>query len=84
MPLKRDSNGNLGVRSGQQGGNVDVVVNNYGSEKATTKETTDSRGNRRIEVIVGDMVAGELSRPGSSVQQSLSNNFGSKPAVARR
>ena len=83
MPLKRDSNGNLGVRSGG-GSNVDVVVNNYGSEKATTKETTDSRGNRRIEVIVGDMVAGELSRPGSSVQQSLSNNFGSRPAVARR
>ena len=84
MPLKRDSNGNLGVRSGGGGSNVDVVVNNYGSEKATTKETTDSRGNRRIEVIVGDMVAGELSRPGSSVQQSLSNNFGSRPAVARR
>ena len=84
MPLKRDSNGNLGVRSGGGGGNVDVVVNNYGNEKATTKETTDSRGNRRIEVIVGDMVAGELSRPGSSVQQSLSNNFGSRPAVARR
>ena len=83
MPLKRDSNGNLGVRSGG-GSSVDVVVNNYGSEKATTKETTDSRGNRRIEVIVGDMVAGELSRPGSSVQQSLSNNFGSRPAVARR
>jgi phage-related minor tail protein len=85
MPLKRDSNGNLGVRSGGGGGgHVDVVVNNYGNEKATTKETTDSRGNRRIEVIVGDMVAGELSRPGSSVQQSLSNNFGSRPAVARR
>jgi lambda family phage tail tape measure protein len=84
MPLKRDSNGNLGVRSGQQGSNVDVVVNNYGNEKATTKETTDSRGNRRIEVIVGDMVASELSRPGSSVQQSLSNNYGNRPSVARR
>jgi lambda family phage tail tape measure protein len=84
MPLKRDSNGNLGVRGPSGGGNVDVVVNNYGSEKATTKETTDSRGNRRIEVIVGDMVASELSRPGSSVQQSLSSNYGNKPAVARR
>ena len=85
MPLKRDSNGNLGVRGpGNSGGNVDVVVNNYGNEKATTKETTDSRGNRRIEVIVGDMVASELSRPGSSVQQSLSSNYGNKPAVARR
>ena len=84
MPLKRDSNGNLGVRGPGGGGNVDVVVNNYGNEKATTKETTDSRGNRRIEVIVGDMVASELSRPGSSVQQSLSSNYGNRPSVARR
>jgi hypothetical protein len=84
MPLKRDSNGNLGVRGGSGGGNVDVVVNNYGNEKATTKETTDSRGNRRIEVIVGDMVASEVARPGSPVQQSLAGSFNSKPALARR
>jgi lambda family phage tail tape measure protein len=84
MPLKRDSNGNLGVRSGGSGGNVDVVVNNYGNERATTKETTDSRGNRRIEVIVGDMVASEVARPGSSVQQSLAGSFNNKPALARR
>jgi len=84
MPLKRDSNGNLGVRGGNSGGNVDVVVNNYGNEKATTKETTDSRGNRRIEVIVGDMVASEVARPGSSVQQSLAGSFNNKPALARR
>ena len=84
MPLKRDSNGNLGVRSGGGGSNVDVVVNNFGSEKATTKETTDSRGNRRIEVVIGDMVAGEVSRPGSSVQQSLAGSFNNRPALARR
>jgi phage-related minor tail protein len=84
MPLKRDSNGNLGVRAGGNGGNVDVVVNNYGSEKATTKETTDSRGNRKIEVVIGDMVAGEMSRSGSSLQQTFSNTFGTRPSVPRR
>jgi phage-related minor tail protein len=84
MPLKRDSQGNLGVRSGNSGGNVDVVVNNFGSEKATTKETTDSRGNRKIEVIIGDMVASEVSRSGSPVQQSLSNSFNNRPALVRR
>jgi lambda family phage tail tape measure protein len=84
MPLKRDSNGNLGVRAGGNGGNVDVVVNNYGNERATTKETTDNRGNRRIEVVIGDMVASEVARPGSSVQQSLAGNFNNKPALARR
>lgn len=84
MPLKRDSNGNLGVRAGGNQGNVDVVVNNFGSEKATTRETTDSRGNRKIEVIIGDMVAGEVSRVGSPVQQSISSNFNNKPALVRR
>jgi hypothetical protein len=84
MPLKRDSSGNLGVRAGTSAPTVDVVVNNFGNQQATTKETTDSRGNRRIEVMIGDAVAGELSRPGSSVQQSLSGNFGNKPALARR
>jgi lambda family phage tail tape measure protein len=84
MPLKRDSNGNLGVRGGGGGGSVEVVVNNYGNEKATTKETTDSRGNRKIEVVIGEMVAGELNRPGSSTQQAMRNGYGTAPLVARR
>jgi hypothetical protein len=82
MPLKRDSNGNLGVRSNQ--GKVDVVVNNYSNQQAKTKETTDSRGNRRIEVIVGDMVAGELNRVGSTTQQAMTASYGTSPLVARR
>lgn len=85
MPLKRDSNGNLGVRTNQQQqGNVDVVVNNYGNEKATTRETTDSQGNRKIEVMIGEMVSKEVSRTGSSTQQAFSTTFGSRPALARR
>jgi lambda family phage tail tape measure protein len=84
MPLKRDNQGNLGVRGGSGGGNVDVVVNNYGNEKATTKETMDSRGNRRIEVMVGDMVAGELNRVGSNTQQAMTASYGTSPLVARR
>jgi lambda family phage tail tape measure protein len=85
MPLKRDNNGNLGVRAdGQGGGRVDVVVNNYGTEKAETRETTDSRGNRKIEVIVGDMNAGELSRSGSASQRALGGTYGLRPALIRR
>jgi lambda family phage tail tape measure protein len=84
MPLKRDSNGNLGVRSDSGSTKVDVVVNNYSSEKATTKETVDSKGNRKIEVIVGDMVADQLSRTGSSAQQALAGSYGQRPAMVRR
>jgi lambda family phage tail tape measure protein len=84
MPLKRDSNGNLGVRAQGGGSNVEVVVNNYSTAQAETRETTDSRGNRRIEVIVGDMVAQEVSKTGSATQNAFSSTYGTRPALARR
>lgn len=84
MPLRRDGDGNLGVMATQQGTNVEVVVNNFSSEKAEARETVDSRGNRKIEVIVGEMVAGELGRKNSPVQQSMMTNFMAKPATVRR
>ena len=84
MPLKRDNNGNLGVRSDSGGTKVDVVVNNYSTEKATTTETVDSKGNRKIEVIVGDMVADQLSRTGSASQQALTSSYGQRPSMVRR
>ena len=82
MPLRRDSAGNLGVMGG--GGNVEVIVNNYSSEKAEAKETVDSTGQRRVEVIIGDMVADQISRPNSNVQQALATNFGTRPMISRR
>jgi hypothetical protein len=85
MPLKRDGNGSLGVvNHGGGSGKVDVVVNNFSTEKATTKETVDSKGNRKIEVMVGDMVADQLGRHGSSAQQALTSNYGQRPVLVRR
>jgi len=84
MPLKRDSSGNLGVRSDGGGGNVEVVVNNYSTAQAETKETVDSRGNRKIEVIVGDMTASEITRNGSSSQKAIRGTFGLQPQLIRR
>jgi phage-related minor tail protein len=82
MPLKRDGSGNLGVRS--QPSNVSVVVNNHSGQPATTNETVDSRGNRSIEVIVGDVVAQQIATKNSPVQQSMSSTYGSSPALVRR
>jgi hypothetical protein len=82
MPLKRDDNGNLGVRS--QPSNVNVVVNNHTGQPAKTNETMDSRGNRTIEVIVGDVVAQQIATKNSPVQQSMSNTYGNRPALVRR
>lgn len=84
MPLKRDGQGNLGVRGGTSGGNTEVVVNNYSTAQATTQETVDSRGNRKIEVLVGDMAAGEISRSGSASQKAVSGTFGLRPQLIRR
>jgi phage-related minor tail protein len=84
MPLKRDSSGNLGVRGPSGAGNVEVVVNNFSTAQAETRETTDSRGNRRIEVIVGDMVAQEVAKTGSATQNAFSSTYGTRPALARR
>lgn len=86
MPLKRDKNGSLGVVAQNSGGGtkVDVVVNNYSNAQAETRETTDSQGNRKIEVVIGEMVSGEMSRTGSPLQKTMANTFNSKPVVARR
>jgi lambda family phage tail tape measure protein len=83
MPLKRDSQGNLGVRAGS-GGDVSVVVNNYSTSQAETKETTDSNGNRRIEVIIGDAVAKEVGRPNSPINAGMKANFQLQPNLVRR
>lgn len=85
MPLKRDSQGNLGVRaSNQPATKVEVVVNNNSQAQATAQETMDSRGNRRIEVTIGDMVSGEMVRPGSGVRQTMQTNYGLRPTLVRR
>lgn len=86
MPLQRDSNGRLGVAN-HDGGSVtttQVVVNNYSGASAEAKETLDSRGQRKIEVTIGNMVAGEIQRSGSAAQQSIKNTFGKQPALIRR
>lgn len=84
MPLKRDAQGNLGVRSDAQQAKVDIVINNYSSEKATARETLDSRGTRRIEVVVGDIVAQQIGQTGSATQQAMGSTYGSRPVLARR
>jgi hypothetical protein len=84
MPLKRDSQGNLGVRGGGGGGNVEVVVNNYSTAQAETKESVDSRGNRRIEVTIGEAAAGEFARTGSPAQNTMKSTYGLTPSLIRR
>ncbi len=85
MPLRRGSDGSLGVvASGGSAGNVSVQVINNSTSQATTSETVDSKGNRKIEVVIGDMTAGEISRSGSASQKSIKSTFGIQPQLIRR
>ena len=85
MPLRRGADGSLGVAaSGGSGGNVSVQVINNSNAQATTNETVDSKGNRKIEVVIGEMNAGEISRSGSASQKSIRSTFGIQPQLIRR
>ena len=62
MPLARDSSGRLGVRSGGGGSVVQVnVVNQAAGTEATTRESTDSMGNRQIEILIANLVNKTIS-----------------------
>jgi phage-related minor tail protein len=84
MPLRRGADGSLGVQAQGGGSNVQVTVINNSTTEAKTTETTDSRGNRKIEVMIGDMTASEVQRNGSSSQKALKSTFGLQPALIRR
>jgi hypothetical protein len=66
------------------GSNVQVVVNNNTPAQATTNETIDSRGNRRIEVTISEMVAGEIKRNGSIANSAIKNTFNTQPVLIGR
>jgi lambda family phage tail tape measure protein len=92
MPLSRMSNGELGVRM-ENGSRttteaakpvVNFNVHNYSGQQVTTQETTDSRGNVSIDIMVGEMVGREIARPGGAPRQAIANSFGLQPTLIRR
>lgn len=66
------------------GGGTNVVINNFSNANANARETVDSRGNRRIEVTIGEMVASEMRRAGSSTFNAVRETFGTTPALVGR
>jgi len=85
MPLTRAANGKLGVQSTGGSSNVQVIVNNNSTNtQIDKKESTDSRGNRSVELTISDMVAGEVRRSGSSVHNAVRGTFGASPKLVGR
>ena len=66
MHLKRMPNGDLGVESAVSGGSTVTVniINNSGAQ-ASKEETSDQYGNKRIDVIIGNMVNSHLASGGA-------------------
>jgi hypothetical protein len=85
MPAFRTTSGDLGVRAvGSGGGKTEINIYNNTQANVEAKETVDSRGNRSFDVIISEMVAGNMAQPGSSMQNSLRGNYGLSPALVRR
>ena len=65
------------------GGGVSVqIINNTGAQ-VSTKETAEG-GRRRVEVVVGEAVAGEMRRSGSATNRAMRHGFGLAPALIGR
>jgi|694.fasta_scaffold02092_41 hypothetical protein len=75
---------NIPVKMDGATGGTSVVVNNYSGQQVSTNETTDGRGNRRVEVSVGDMVAGEIRRYGSAANMAIRSSFRTTPNLTGR
>lgn len=84
MPLTRTSDGRLGVASTGGSANVSIEINNHTGQQVQAREVKDARGGRKVQVTIGDMVAGEMARPGSAVNKSIRNGFGLRPALVGR
>lgn len=82
MPAVKTSNGSFGVRA--TGGKTEINIYNNTQANVEAKETVDSRGNRSFDVIISEMVAGNMAQSGSSMQNSLRGNYGLRPALVRR
>jgi phage-related minor tail protein len=62
LPLKRQSNGQLGVQSdGSGSSSVTVNIINNSSSQVEQRETTDARGDKTIEVVIVNAVKKNLA-----------------------
>jgi len=85
MPLTRTASGHLGVRS--EGANqpvVNVNIINSTGQAATQSTKTDGQGNKSIDVVVGDMAAGQMLKQGTSLNKAVRTFTGQQQQVTRR
>lgn len=84
MPLTTMSNGRLGVAATGMGGDVQINIINSTGEKVSTRQSNSSGGGKTIDVMIGDVVAKQMSTPGTKLNRSVSAQTGAKQQVVRR
>lgn len=84
MPLTTMPNGRLGVAATGMGGDVQINIINSTGEKVSTRQSNSSSGGKTIDVMIGDVVAKQMSTPGTKLNRSVSAQTGAKQQVVRR
>lgn len=84
MPLTTMPNGRLGVAATGTGGDVQINIINSTGEKVSTRQSNSSGGGKTIDVMIGDVVAKQMSTPGTKLNRSVSAQTGAKQQVVRR
>lgn len=84
MPLSRGADGKLGVKAQGGGANLSVEIHNYSGAAVQQREVADSRGGRKMQIVIGEAVAGEMRRPGSAMHNAVRQTFGLTPMLTGR
>lgn len=86
MPLKRGSDGKLGVSMHGPSGGSGVTVNviNNAGAAVQTKERQEADGSISIDVLVDRLVANKLSTRGTAANSTLRGEFGAQKVLKRR
>lgn len=84
MPLRRGSDGRLGVAAASQAPVINQTIINNTSAKVTTRDEPDGQGGKRQVVMIDDMVSGAISRPGSKSAKAMRSDIGARARITAR
>ena len=84
MPLTTMPNGRLGVAATGVGGDVEINIINSTGEKVSTRQSNNTGGGKTIDVMIGDVVAKQMTTPGTKLNRSVTAQTGAKQSVIRR
>lgn len=77
IPLSRDSGGKLGIEANGMGGsNVVINVINNSDSQIEQRESTDSNGNRQLDIIIASKVKEQFAK--GTYDRTMSEQYGLK------